>query len=217
MKTPFSFPLLAADLENFTHPAPQSPLSSLHILDGTVIAANGYIAIQALRGRWLDTDFTPAPYEARERLSNLPWHAFPPDSPDWRLLADIRGDIYRNAPITIWKENHTLSPTPVWKVGAHQLIRLSFLQLIARLPKCEVYTGETTQSQPMFFRFNTGLLLVPVDKLLTISSRTIFPPTYHPLDGHRVTRSTRPPPSFVPAPPPEPPLDNWPPADPDDN
>lgn len=221
-KSPFLFPLLPGDLAEFSHPSNLSPLSAAHIIDGCLTTGNGYIAIKANRGRWMDSDFQPASQKFIDRFSTLPWNTDIANSTEWRPLDAIRQELYRSAPISLWTEQplvagaFKLSPSPVWKVGANQLIRLSFLQLLARLPRCEVWAGRSHPSEPIRFRFNAGVALVPRDHRLTLCSKQIFRPVYHSLTGERQDPSTRARPSFGPNPPPEPPMDNWPPPTPQD-
>lgn len=213
-KTPFQFPIRAGDIEEFCHPDPDHVLGKPYMIAGELTAGNGYFAIKAARGLWMDSDFTPAPAEAIERFSNLPWHSFPdPKSLEWRNLDDVRGDIYRFATIKPWTEQHKPTPTPIWKVGASHLVRLSHLQMIARLPGCRVYCGLNARFSPLFFTFNGGSLIVPLQKNLTTSSWQIFAPIYDPMTGKREERRAPAKFNFALPPTPEPPIDGWPPVE----
>lgn len=190
MKTPFRFPLLAGDIATFCHPDPNHDLHEPHILDGALVAANGYIAVRADRGRWMASDFTPPTKAFTDRISPLAWGAFPPDSAEWRAIDDVRGQLFRFAPIGMWIErNHRIAPSPVWQVGGQHLIRLSHLQALSRLPRCEVHAGSQSHGTPCYFRFNGGIAIVPPDPRLAVHSFSIFAPSYHPLEGHRIART----------------------------
>jgi len=191
MKTPFRFPLLAGDIASFCHPSPMHDFHEPHILEGALVAANGYMAVRVERGRWMASDFTPAPKAFTTRLTALAWGSFPDDSAEWRALDDVRGQLFRYAPIGMFMEKtHKCAPSPVWQVGGQHLIRLSHLQALSRLPRCEVHAGSQTHGTPAFFRFNGGLAIVPPDPRLTVHSAAIFAPAYHALDGYRRDRST---------------------------
>lgn len=212
-KAPFLFPIRAGDIALLCHPDPTHPLAAPHFIDGDLTAGNGYFATKARRGLWLESDFTPAEYEAKERLSNLPWHNVPEtDHPDWQSLDDIRGMLYRFGWINPWTDKHRPAPCPIWKLG-HSLIRLSHLQLIARLPKAQVYAGHLTVTCPAFFRFNDGYGIIPQDRSLKAYSREIFAPQYDMFTGALKERTAPRQSSYTPKPVPEQPIDNWPPID----
>jgi hypothetical protein len=189
MKAPFPFPLTVGDIECFTHPAEDHAFHRPHIIDGALCAGNGHIAIRAERGRWMASDFTTPPTEFLERFARLPWGAIHGDSPEWRRMDDVRGTIYRYASIGIWTEKKKRSPSPVVEIGKFHLIRLSHLQLIARLPRCEVYAGPVTRHDPLFFRYNGGTVIVPIDRGLTTASFGIFAPSLDILTHERNARS----------------------------
>lgn len=189
MKTPFRFPLTVGDIELFTHPAEDHAFHLAHFIDGALCAGNGHIAIRATSGRWMASDFTPAPSEFLQRFSRLPWGAIHGDSPEWRAMDDVRATIYRYAPIGIWTEKGKRSPSPVVEIGKHHLIRLSHLQLIARLPRCEVYAGPVTRHDPLFFRYNGGTVIVPIDRGLTFGTFGIFAPSLDMFTQERIDRS----------------------------
>jgi hypothetical protein len=178
MKAPFRFPLHAGDLEVFCHPHEGHAMSRTHMVDGDLVAANGHLAVRASRGLWLDADFEPAPADFLQRVAGLPWGSAPDHSSEaWRPLDDARGDIYRSATIGLYNNKGRISPSPVWMVAGQHPIRLSFLQQIARLPRCEVYTGALHNSQPAWFRFNGGTVIVPKTKRpFPTFSRQLFPP-----------------------------------------
>ena len=181
MKAPFTFPITLSAMENFRHPDPQNFRHGIHMDGDALVAMNGYIIIRATRGYWLARDFTPAPPEFSNRVCSLPWSSFPPEEDGWRRLDDKRGDIYRRAPIAMFTDKHKPTPSPVWRVGSRHTIRLSHLQQLARLPRCEVHTT-ATRYDFAFFRFNGGPAIVPRDKRLSdplhpvSPSANLFPP-----------------------------------------
>lgn len=185
MKTPFRFPLLAGDVASFCHPSPMHELHEPHILDGDLVAGNGFLAIKAARGRWMASDFTPAAEGFICRLARLPWGTFPPDDGEWRALDDVRGHLFRFATHSVWRDNHTLAPSPVWEIGGQHNIRLSHLQHLSRLPQCEVYAGAQCRDSPAYFRYNGGRVIVPTDQRLTTHSFSIFAPRYDIFTGQR--------------------------------
>lgn len=217
-KTPFLFPLRAGDIALFCHPDPSNVLSAPYYIDGDLSAGNGYLAIKATRGLWMESDYIPAPQEAVDRISNLPWHSIPDkDHPEWRRLDDVSGTIYHRATIQPWNDKHRVTPSPVWKVGGEHNIRLSHLQLIARLPNARIYCGHATRSEPAYVLFNGGSVIIPRDKRLEVHSWEIFAPSYHCLTGDLLRPSAGVKPSYVPKPVPEQPVDDWPPADQSDD
>ena len=188
-----------------------------HMIDGALYAASGYIAIRAERGRWMASDFDPAPEDFARRLTALPWGSFPADSAEWREMDEVRGNLFRFAAHGVWRENHTLAPSPVWQVGGQHLIRLSHLQHLSRLPRCEVYAGSQTEGAPAFFRYNGGTAIVPQDRRLTAHSFAIFAPQYHILDQYRLDRVAAPKPLGKVTTPYASHLKEWPPSQPSDD
>jgi hypothetical protein len=218
-KTPFLFPIRAGDISLFCHPDPSTGLDKPHFVDGDLCAGNGFIAIRARRGLWLESDFEKPDPSFLNRLGNLPWHLTPdPQDPEWRSLDDIRGQIYRNAPIALWNDQGRRHPSPIWRVAQSQFIRLSHLQLIARLPGAKIYAGDLIRLQPIYITFVGGTVILPYDQAIPQDwSFDIFKPTYHLIDGTRDKRTNRVAPCFVPPPKPEPAIDGWPPAEPQDD
>lgn len=218
-KAPFPFPLRAGDIAEFCHPSPDSGLDRPHFLDGDLHAGNGHIAIRARRGLWLENDFDKPSYEFMERLSNLPWGSFPDSaSPEWRALDDVRGHIYKRAVISPFNEQGKRQPSPIWTIAGAQYIRLSHLQLLARLPGAKVYAGPLTRFSPIYITFNGGTVLVPRDEaIIKPASFNIFAPGFDIFDGSRKARSAPVKTSYVPKPIPDQPIEDWPPAEPQDD
>ena len=189
-KAPMRFPLTEGDIALFCHPGEGHPYQRPHMIKGNLHAGNGHIAIRATSGRWMESDFQPAPELFKTRIGSLPWGAIHGDSPEWRSMDEVRGTIYKYAPITIWTDKGKRAPSPVVSIGGHHLIRLSHLQLIARLPRCEAYAGAVTRHDPLFFRYNGGSVIVPTDQSLTTASFEIFAPRHDVLSGERIARSS---------------------------
>lgn len=218
-KAPFRFPISAGDVALFCHPDPSTGLSKPHFIDGDLHAGNGHIAIRARRGLWMESDFEAPHPDFTARLGDLPWHSCPDlKDPEWRSLDEIRPQIYDRGVVALWNDQGKRQPSPVWRIGERQHIRLSHLQLIARLPGAKVYAGELIRLQPIYITFNGGTVILPYDTAITKDwSFDIFKPSYHILDGTRNKRTNTVAPCFVPPPKPEPEIDGWPPAEPQDD
>jgi hypothetical protein len=206
----FPFPLQLGALDWFCHPRPGHVFERPAWWDGEAVAGNGYIALRAHRGHWMASDFPAAEGEFLERCEALGWDRFEGLTEDWMNFDDVRGHLYRHAPIYPWTEAGKCAPSPVWRVGGAFLGRLSHLQLIARLPRCEVHVGRIGPDSPMLFRFSGGRGMLAADKRLTISSFSIFEPMRHE-DGARVGKRMVAPPGWVNPAPSK--FEGWPPAD----
>lgn len=190
----FPYPLQTGVLDHFVHPREghifERPVSH----EGDVVTANAYIACRFHRGYWSPSDFESAPAAFLERFNALPWARFHGLPDEWQPLDDVRGNLYKYATIEPWTTKDTCAPSPVWRVGGSFLARLSHLQLIARLPRCEIHLGVMGREAPLLFRFNGGMGMLAPDKRLTSASFSIFEPqTYY--DGTPKTRPSRKPPT----------------------
>ena len=205
LKTPLPYPLPFEDLSLFCHPVAGHVFSRPRLgAEREVLVANGHLALRCHRGSWLDTDFLRADEEFLTRFhhAKLPWgiHRSLPDN-EWRALDDVRGHIYRSAPVAPWRSasglhapvngRTALSPTPVWRVGSASPVRLSFLQLIARLPRCEVYIGEQGSGSPLLFRFGGGVGIIAENGGLREPSFSLYQPKSCPLNGYRLSSARR--------------------------
>jgi hypothetical protein len=122
-----------------------------------------------------------------ERIRKIPWSRF--DSikdASWRSLGDVRAQLFDRAPIAPWN-GHRMAPTPIWLVDEIP-VRLSLLQLISRLPRCEVATGLTNSCDPLFFRFSGGRGAIARDPKLCLASFQIFAPQRDIFTGDRQER-----------------------------
>jgi hypothetical protein len=169
-KRPFMHPLPAEALDFFVHPYPHHLLHTpfRHPYDGTVIAGSA-VAIRCRAGRGIDPAEYPAPDpEALRRIDALPWDRFThaatqPQS--WRCLDDHRGTIYGDAVLPVHYRNVNgiqidLHTKNVRLCGA-PIVPLSVLQLLARLPRVELYTAGCTLTGPILFRFSGGEGIIP--------------------------------------------------------
>ncbi len=195
-KSPFPYPLRIGALDAFCHPACGHPLCAPHVSgagrESAVLAGNGYLAIRVSRGLWMDSDFDPPPPGFVRRMATLPWArvaTLPPDG--WRPMADIRGHLFRQAAISPWL-NSRVAPSPVWVVAETHRVRLHHLQLVSRLPRCEVWCGEAGRKEPLFFRFSSGAGVIAWDETLHDPRRapstafSVFNPRRCPLSGQRL-------------------------------
>lgn len=209
MRQSYPYPIPADALLAFCRPdRAMHPLAKPCRGDGEVMAANGYVALRAHRGRWLDRDYAPAGAEFLERLGKIPWNRFlQVQDTDWRALDLVAAALWARGEIEPWLRGK-MAPTPVWRVDEIP-VRLSLLQLIARLPRCEVATGPATPDQPLFFRFTGGRGAIARDPRLEQTSFQIFAPARDAFDGERCSRPRGPKPSFS--------LPGWPPPEPVDD
>jgi hypothetical protein len=208
----FPYPLQIGALESFCHPDPCHVYAKPAYHDGQALAGNGFILIRVSRGLWMPSDFEAPPAGFMTRFQAAPWKALDPESPEWRSLDEIKGDLFRFGQKGAWL-NEKCAPSPVWRVGGSFLARQTHLQMIARLPRCEILLGQG----PLHFRFSGGIGILANDPKLKLSSFSVFAPQYCPLNGHEIKRSKTPPPNFGKPPPPEPTLDDWPPVDASDD
>lgn len=195
LKAPFPNPLTEDVLAAFCHPSPAHPLARPVRIGAEIIAGNGYVCLRAHRGRWFDDEFPEASDQQRQRIEKLSWSKFDTLDPAcWEPLDDVRGNIYRFAPIAFWADTKPgqpigkPSPTPIWKCGYAAPVRLSLLQLIARLPRCEVFTGPQDRSHPLYFRCTGARGIVAADPRLETTSWKIFQPHYDQMADRVVHR-----------------------------
>lgn len=207
----YPYPLPEEAIRGFCHPADSHPLATPYRHhDGHLYAGNGWIAVRAYRGAWLDQDFPAASAPIRERFASLPWHHFDllADSPAWTLLDDHRGAIFRTTGHSMFidtRQGPRVAPSPVLRL-AHHTLRLSFLQAIARLPRAQVYTG-TLHGTHLLARFSGGYVILPPHPGLAAPAFSILQPKEDALRRPQ-TFPTAPRPTFS--------LPGWPPqVDPD--
>jgi len=195
----YPYPLTDGVLEDFRHPDSRNSLYPVVRCEGDLLAANGYVAIRCYRGLWFTEEYPEAGAKYLERFDSLPWDR--PIVGDWRALDEARGMIWKRGTVGMWLRG-TLAPSPVWRV-VDSVCRLSVLQLVARLPKAEVFTGLTDPGEPVFFRFSGGRGIIAAETRLAEWSFHLWPPWHDALTGQRVERERARRPSFS--------LPGWPP------
>lgn len=161
--------------------------------DDEVMAGNGYAVIRVYRGGWLDRDFSAATGEVLERIGKIPWSRFVKlRDEDWHPLADLMGCIWFRGALGFWMDGKPRpAATPIWRVG-DVLVRLTALQMVARLPRCEVaWTGGDPDS-PLWFRFSGGRGAIARDRNLHASSYSILQARVDDLTGELVKPGRRP-------------------------
>lgn len=208
MITPFPYPLSLDALRSFCHPRHDHPFHApLRHGDG-LAACNGYIALRANRGQWLDREHPEATGDALRRLDAVPWasHSTLP-GPGWIPLDDHRGRLL-SRPIAVWDDKGNLNPSPVWLIASTVRVRLSLLILLSRLPRAEIHPPATS-SRPLAFRFSGGIGFLSSLSPETPFSFHLCPPRRDPLTGHESPSHIRKPifqggPGFKDWPPPEP-------------
>lgn len=206
----FPYPLQMGSLEAFCHGDERHPLGRPYWHEGEAIAVSGYVALRAKSRNWDEKDFEKMPGKLVERLEKQPWgtlkHAVK-DELQWRMLEDA--NLFRFGAIAPWL-NGKVAPTRIVRVNELHLVRLSFLQLVARLPRCEVYLGVT---ETLLFRFSGGVGMLMKDDRLTEAGFSIFTPKRDCFDGGRMTPQKPLNWNFGTPPPPEPEIEGWPPVE----
>lgn len=184
MKQSHPYPLPLHALDDFRHPAEWHLFHHSRLHAGEVLAGNGYVALRATKGAWLDSDHQPATAEYLGRFSKLPWARWGQLVDDWRPLDAHRGRIFERAQHGLWLDGR-LAPSPVWAVNEIR-VRLSLLQVVARLPRAEVYCGSWNADDPLWFRFSGGIGLIARDARLTMHSFEIYGPARDSWNGERL-------------------------------
>lgn len=199
----YPYPLPERALADYCHPLAGHVFGAAVRHEGEVLAVNGYVALRCTRGWWVTEEFSEAGAEYMERFDALPWGQVL--TGEWRALSDLGAGLWVGGELEMWALGSArLAVSPVWRVG-DSLCRLSLLQAVARLPRCEVFIGASDREDPVFFRFSGGRGLIAYDARLTLWSRHVFAPQHDCLTGERVTRSNRPKPNFA--------LPGWPPPE----
>lgn len=190
-KSPFPYPLQLGALEAFCHPHPRHLFARPAYYEGQALASNGYMGLRVNRGLWLEEDFESPPEGFLTRFLGKPW----PDLKEWpasdfRALAEVRGMLFKHGPRALWVRN-VPSHSPVVRIGPGFLARLNHLQLVSRLPNCEVIVPATAE-HPLVFRFSGGVGMMVADPRLKEASFSIFQTQRCPIDGGTVPRNTGP-------------------------
>ena len=187
MRKSYPYPLPADALAEFLPPSAWHVLGRACRHEGEILAGNGYVALRAARGAWLDHEFPEAGGEFVARFGKLPWGRWPAGKDEeWRLMAERGAELATTGEVGLWLKGK-LAPSPVWLVNDKR-VRLSLLQLVARLPRAEVFTGRQDADDPVWVRFSGGRVALAMDKRLTMFSREIFQPYRDGWTGERVER-----------------------------
>jgi hypothetical protein len=187
MNDSWPYPLPETALSEFCHPADWHVFANPARGDSEILACNGYLALRAHRGAWLDREIPAAGKDFMERFLKIPWGRYVKIRDDaWRPLSDMRSKLEFHGRIDPWLRGRP-APSPVWLVDEFR-VRLTWLQLIARLPRCEVATGQATDACPVFFRFSGGRGAILPDARMGAPSYTIFKAAEDIFTGERQER-----------------------------
>lgn len=193
MRAAFPFPLPESALGEFCHPAAGHALARPMRRSGEILVGNGYLAMIARKGNWIDAEFPEATPEFMARLEKLRWGRLfevMAHSEAWDALDRMRGTLGRHGPLEVWNAGR-IHACPIWRVR-DALVRLSMLQLVARLPRAEVYTGQQALPEDgMMFRFSGGCGIVARDARLTHGTFEIFQPRADVFESGRVMERSR--------------------------
>lgn len=153
----FGYPLTTEHALEFCRPDPRGAFCAPFRWGEDFGAANGVVAIR-IESYIEGAQDSP---EAVARVAKLPWSAFPglaKDTKWWGALDDRRAAIWKRGELDYWDRTATRGSRRVTepRVGIGKscmTIPLPLLQLIAKLPKVEVYTGPANY---LYFRFRGG-------------------------------------------------------------
>jgi hypothetical protein len=169
-KRPFGHPVPSDALAFFVHPDHRHlfHVPFRHPEDGNLYAGSA-VAIRFRPSRSIDPAEFPAPgHDVLDRFMALPWHRFPVAATQpkaWRCLDDHRGTIYGDPLLPV--HVRTTSGIQIDRVTKNvricgaPIVPLSILQLLARLPRIELYTAGCTLTGPVLFRFSGGEGIIP--------------------------------------------------------
>ncbi len=175
----FPSPLQLGVLEEFCRPVAGHAMEvpRWDAAGGEALAGCGWFAIRVRKGLWMrdGSDVVAAPAGYLERFNKLPWESFETFVKVPELWEDLRtcANLYPAGALGLWQGNGMPAASPVWRVNETHVVRLSHLQLISRLPACQVYTGA---SENLHFRFSGGVGIVAKDKRLGNPTRDILQP-----------------------------------------
>lgn len=155
----FGYPLKLEHVLEFTRPDPTGCFAAPFKWGDGWGVANGFLALRVRT--FLDCD-RESP-EAVKRVESLPWHFYEleeanRDPKSWGKLDDRRRAIWKRGELEFWDRtapNTQRVKEPRVAIGRScATITLPALQLIAKLPRVEVFTGPADGG--LFFRFNGG-------------------------------------------------------------
>jgi hypothetical protein len=157
-KRGFRFPVPTEALGHFLHPVKAELGEPVWGDDAMLYASNGWVVLRMY-------SFCPQTPQGRpetyERLRKLHWHRKEYEQVDaWRKVDDCTLDLFREGVLEPWKMEPgnpaaTYRWDPVCRINHGLLVPLVSMQLISRLPRCEIYTAGG-RYKPLPFRFNGG-------------------------------------------------------------
>lgn len=170
VKRPFGYPVPPEALAFFVHPDHRHlfHLPFRHPEDGHLYLGSA-VALRLRASRSINpAEFLLPDPEALRRFEALPWARFTHAATQpkaWRCLDDHRGTIYADPLLPV----HVRTPggiaidrgTKNVRICGAPIVPLAVLQLIARLPRIELYTGGCTLTGPVLFRFSGGEGIIP--------------------------------------------------------
>lgn len=172
----------AGALEYYCHPREGHALSlSAWGRDGALYVANGWVA---LRFFGFSAAHATGSMELVDRLRKQPWHSPAYEDPKaWRKLDDVTLDLFKEGVLDPWHpERLAYLADPCVRINFGALVPCVSLQMISRLPRCEIYTVlDRAQPVPFRFRGGEGLLARLTDKAESVATHPIahiFPKHY---------------------------------------
>jgi hypothetical protein len=154
-KRPFRHPVPAEAVDYFCHPRAGHALEKpAWGRDSNLYASNGWVAVRFFG---FPASMGTGPQTVVDRLQRLRWHSATYEDPKaWRLMDDCTLDIFREGLFEMWKdERGAYRVDPPARINHGTLVPVVSLQLISRLPRCEVYTT-VDREMPVPFRFRGG-------------------------------------------------------------
>jgi hypothetical protein len=187
---PYPFPLPESALRDFCHPRKSDILSKPWRDGRNLFAANGHIALRASRGAWIDDEFDDIPQDVNERLQALPWSRLEDRLHDknWKLLDNVANMLFRypQRPLFYQSNGKTLvNPCPTWMLG-NTLVKLSVIQMVARLPRAEAFIKHGQRNGPIYIRYSGGVGIIAGNPNLKEHSIQLYAPKYDPLGGYEI-------------------------------
>lgn len=159
-KQPFRHPVPSEALDYFVHPRPGHHYSApAWGRDAVLHCSNGWIATRFFG---FSAAFGTAPQSLVDRLAKFPWRSRMdrlrdlPDQSTWRKMDDCTLDIFSAGVVPMWRDQRGgYRLDPCVRLNHAALIPCVSLQLISRLPACEICT-EVSRGEPVAFRFRGG-------------------------------------------------------------
>lgn len=157
-KRPFRHPVPVEAVPHFCHPELEIFQAPAWGEDAMLYASTGWVAVRFFN---FPPDSERGQVETVARLRQLTWHTAKYETPAaWRKLDDCTLDLFRDGVRPAWEVDAVSGRVryrwdPVVRINHGLLVPLVSLQLISRLPRCEIYTGGG-RMKPLAFRFNGG-------------------------------------------------------------